>query len=89
MKLDLARIKSYQLDLAISCKAFSDTRLERTLHGIKRDYNEPERRIRTPLTRLCLLLFIRDLSPTNYDDVVIRAVFTLAFAGFLGIGEFT
>ena len=42
MKLYLAGIKSYQLDLGIECSAFSDLRLERTIQGIKRDHNEPE-----------------------------------------------
>jgi len=32
---------------------------------------------------------INTLSELNYDDVVIRAAFTLAFAAFLSVGEFT
>ena len=31
---------------------------------------------------------INTLSDLNYDDVVIRAAFTLAFAAFLRVGEF-
>ena len=89
MKLYLTGIKSYQLDLGISCTAFSDPRLERTIQGIKRDHNEPERRMRTPLTRPCLKHIIHHLSPINYNDVATRAAFTLAFAGFLRVGEFT
>ena len=45
----LTGIKSYQLDLGIDTTAFSDARLKRTIQGIKRDHNEPERRIRSPL----------------------------------------
>ena len=89
MKLYLAGIKSYQLDLGIECAAFGDPRLERTIHGIKRDHREPERRIRTPLTRPHLLLILRHLSRSNYNDVATRAAFTLAFAAFLRVGEFT
>jgi len=51
MNLYLTGVKSYQLDLGIDCKAFSDPWLERTIQGIKRDHNDPERRTRTPLTR--------------------------------------
>jgi len=89
MKLYLAGIKSYQLDLEIECKAFSDPRLERTIQGIKRDHNEPERRKRTPLTRGHLLKILSCLAPHSYENRVIRAAFTLAFAGFLRVGEFT
>jgi len=61
MKLYLTGIKSYQLDLGIDCTAFGDPRLERTIQGIKRDYNEPERRLRTPLTQPYLLDILRHL----------------------------
>lgn len=89
MKLYLCRIKSYQLDSGIECTVFSDPRLERTLQGRKRDHNEPDRRDRTPLTRPCLLQMLGVLGTENYEDVVICAVFTLAFAAFLCVGEFT
>jgi len=89
MKLYLAGIKSYQLDLGIECTAFADPRLERTIHGIKRDHQEPERRIRTPLTRPHLILILRHLSRSHYNDIATRAAFTLAFAAFLRVEEFT
>jgi len=89
MKLYLSGIKSYQLDLGIDCTAFSDPRLERTLHCIKRDHAEPERRIRTPLTRPLLLSILNQLAIPNYDNAVLKTTFTLAFAGFLRVGEFT
>jgi len=89
MKLYLAGIKSYQLDLGLDCKAFSDPWLERTIQGIKRDHNEPERRTRTPLTCPYLLRTLAPLTPNQYDDVVIYAAFALAIAGFLREGEFT
>ena len=89
MKLYLAGIKSYQLDLGINCSAFLDPRLERTIQGIKRDHGEPEHRIRTPLTRPHLIHILQHLQHRNYDNLVMRAVFTLAFAGFLPVGEFT
>ena len=89
MKLYLTGIKSYQLDLGIDCTAFTNPRLECTLQGIKRDYSEPARRTRTPLTRPHLLHMLHHLGRSNYDDLTIRAGFTLAFASFLRIGEFT
>ena len=89
MKLYLTGIKSYQLDLGIDCTAFTDPRLERTLQGIKRDHSEPARRTRTLLTRPHLLHMLHHLGSSNYDDLTIRAAFTLAFASFLRIGEFT
>lgn len=89
MKLYLCGIKSYQLDLGIESSAFGDPRLERTIQGIKRDHNEPEKRDRTPLTRPLLRQILQTLDPTSYDDAVIRAAFTLAFAAFLRVGEFT
>jgi len=89
MKLYLAGLKSYQLDLGIECRAFSDPRLERTIQGIKREHNEPECRNRTPLTRQHLLKIVSCLTPNHYKSAVICASFTLAFAGFLRVGEFT
>ena len=89
MKLYLAGIKSYQLDLGIECSEFTDPRLERTIQGIKRDHGEPHRRTRTPLTRPYLLQILSRLRVHNYENTVLQAAFTLAFAGFLRVGEFT
>lgn len=89
MKLYLAGIKSYQLDLGIDCSAFTDPRLERTIQGIKRDHSETDRRTRTLLTRPFLLQILRCLNIPTYDNIVLQAAFTLAFAGFLRVGEFT
>jgi len=89
MKLYLAGVRSYQLDLGIDCSAFSDLRLERTIQGIKRDHSEPERRTRSPLSRPCLLRILNCLRPANYDNIALKAAFSLAFAGFLRVGEFT
>jgi len=89
LKQYVTGIKSYQLDLGINTTAFSDARLERTIQGIKRDHNEPERWIRSPLTRPYLLRLLSHLPQSNYDNIVLQAAFTLAFAGFLRVGEFT
>jgi len=89
MKLYLVGIKSYQLDLGIDCTAFRDPRLERTIQGIKRDHNEPECRIRSPLLRPQLLTLLCHLQGSDYDKVTLRAAFSLAFAAFLRVGEFT
>jgi len=89
IKLYLSGLKSYQLDLGIECLAFTDPRVERTIQGIKRDHNEPEQRTRTPLTRPYLLRILRYLPAPDYDNTMLYAAFTLAFAGFLRVGEFT
>ena len=89
MKLYLTGIKSYQLDLGIDCTAFKDPPLECTLQGIKRDHSQPAHHTRTPVTRSRLLDILYHLGGSDYDDLMIRAAFTLAFASFLRIGEFT
>ena len=45
--------------------------------------------MRIPLTGPYLQLIIHHLSPINYNDAATRAAFTLAFRGFLCVGEFT
>lgn len=89
LKLYLTGIKWYQHDLGINCTAFLDPRLERTIQGIKRDHNEPSHRERTPLTQPHLLRLLQLLHTLIYDTLVLRAAFTLAFSGFLRVGEFT
>jgi len=89
MKLYLAGIKSYQRDLGIDCSAFGDPRLELTIQGFKTDHSEPERRQRSPLIRPHLLSILRHLQSCEYDNIVLRAAFTLAFAALLWVGEFT
>jgi len=83
MKLYLAGIHSYQLDLRIECAAFANRYLERTMQGIKCDHPEPRGRIRTPLTQPYLLPILRHLSGSNHNDVGTHAAFTLALAAFL------
>ena len=89
MKLYLCDIKSYQLNLGIECTAFADPRLERTQQGIKRDHQEPQRQEPIPLTRPVLLVMLNRLMQLDYNDVVLPAAFSLAFASFLRVGEFT
>ena len=89
MKLYLTSIKSYQLDLGIDFTAFMDLWLEHTLQEIKRDHSEQARRTRIPLTRPHLLHILHYLGRSNYEELMIRAAFTLAFASFLMIREFT
>ena len=59
------------------------------IRGIKREHAEPERRERSPLTRDCLLRILRLLQQPTYKNHTFKAAFTLAFAGFLRVGEFT
>ena len=89
MKLYLSGLKSYQLDLGIEYVAFTDPRIESSIQGIKRDHNEPECGIRTRLTRPYLIHILCPLPGPDYDNTMISAAFTLAFAGFLRVGEFT
>jgi len=89
MKLDLAGIESYQLELGKECAAFADLRLQPMIKGINRDHREPERRIRKHLTRPPLSPIFCHLSRSNYDAVSTRVAFTLAFVAFLQVGEFT
>jgi len=89
LKLHLTGISSSQLDLGIDCAAFSDARLERTIHLIKRDHNEPAHRTRSPLNPPHLPRLLSHLPQADYDSIVLQAAFTLAFAGFLCVGDFT
>ena len=89
MKLYLCGMESYQLDLGIEWTAFTELCLERTLQGIKRNHNERQRRDRTLLICRNLVLMLSTVGHTSYDDTVIRAAFTLAFATFLRVGKFT
>lgn len=75
--------------MGIDCTAFTDPCLERTIQGIKLDHNEPELRTQSPLTCPYLVRILNILPISNYEDIVLDVAFTLAFAGFLLVGEFT
>lgn len=89
MKQYLSGLRSNHVDLGLPVTAFQDERLERVIRGIKRDHAEPHRRERSPLTRDYLLRILRQLHPPSYTNKMLKAAFTLAFAGFLRVGEFT
>lgn len=89
IKLYLCGLKSYHIDLGFPVIAFQDDRLERVTQGIKREHAEPGRRDRSPLTRDCLLKILRHLRYPSFSNITLRAAFTLAFASFLRVGEFT
>ena len=89
MKVYLCGIKSYQLDLGIECTVFTHPGLERTLPGIKCDHNKLQHRDQTSLIRPNLVLMLSRVGHTSYNDTVILAAFTRAFAPFLRVGEFT
>ena len=75
----------YELDL----KKF--VRLQLICRGIKRSQGDSSR-IRLPITIAHLKLFFQLLAipnTTNYDSVMIWAAMTLAFFGFLRLGEMT
>lgn len=89
IKLYLCGKKSYHIDLGFPVNSFLDDRLERVIRGIKREHTEPNRRERSPLTRDRLLRILRQLQQPSYRNLTLKAAFTLAFAGFLRVGEFT
>jgi len=89
MKLYLCGLKSYQLELRIECNAFPDLHGEKALQGIKCDHLGPHRRKRTPRTLPHLRLILNRIGNSRYDDLVLHAAFTLTFAAFLRVGEFT
>ena len=89
IKLYLCGLKSHHVDLGLPTSAFLDVRLERVIRGFKHEHAEPGRRARSPLTRDCLLKVLRYLWQPTYKNATLRAAFTLAFASFLQIGEFT
>lgn len=89
MKVYLSGLRSCHVDLGLPIVAFQDDRLERVIRGIKRQFGEANRRERTPLTRDALVLILRCLQEPTYENITLRAAFTLAFAGFLRVGEFT
>ena len=75
----------YDLDL----KTF--LRLQLICHGIKRSQGDSTR-IRLPITINHLKLFFQLLAiptTTNYDSIMVWAAMTLAFFGFLRLGEMT
>ena len=87
MKQYLSSLRSYHVDLGLPVAAFQDKRLERVIRGIKGDHAEPDRRERSPLTRDSLLWILRELRQPSYTNHTLKAAFTLAFAGFLRVGE--
>ena len=89
MKQYLSGLRSYHVDLGLPVAAFQDERLERVIRGIKRDHAEPDRRERSPLMSDSLLRILRELRQPSHTNHTLKATFTLAFAGFLRVGEFT
>ena len=63
--------------------------LERIIQGICRLRREPKVKERLPITRFILLEVLALFDTTTRTGATFHAVFCLAFAGFLRIGEFT
>ena len=99
----LAGVRSYQVDrgLTVSDDVFHHPRLRRIIDGARNIFGETSRRDRYLLTR-DILIRILSLPPaplegpldsldidTVLEALAVRASFTLAFAAFLRIGEFT
>lgn len=63
--------------------------MESALQEINGDHSEPDSREGTPLTRPHLLLILNRIGNSSYDDLGLYTAFTLVFAAFLKVGEFT
>ena len=63
--------------------------LQREINGIKRMYEENEKRERKAITRDILLQILKTFDTRIRKDATLHVAFCLTFADFLRIGEFT
>ena len=87
----LAAVRHYHIRQGFQLNVKKMSRLQLVLRGIKRSQGG-EIRIRLPITIHHLQLFHMLLSipsTQNYDSIVLWAAMTLAFFGFLRLGELT
>jgi hypothetical protein len=82
----LSALRSLHLDLGLDAEHCNSPTLQRLIRGIRRYHGEPGRLERRPITTAILHKLLQHVA---VDDLVSRASFTLAFAGFLRSGEFT
>ncbi|OXV08604.1 hypothetical protein Egran_03633, partial [Elaphomyces granulatus] len=90
----ISALRSYHVDHGLSCAVFESERLRRVLQGITACFNEPNARLRHPLTRdiLRAMLRVRVAYPSRHaqvDDLNFRTALKVAYAGFLRLGEIT
>jgi len=88
----LAALRSIHTDLDLNEQPFDSPCLRRVIQGANNFFPAEPRPQRTPITRS---LLIRLISPEataaepHLDTLAVNAAFTLAFAAFLRMGEFT
>jgi hypothetical protein len=91
IKKKLTSLRSYHVDCGFPLDVFKDNQLERVLRGIKWTTFPALGKLpdRTPLTRDLLHSLLQHVDTKTHSGATICTVFTLAFAAFLQLGEFT
>ena len=90
IKAYITALRSTHIDYGYNkLDAFSDTRLQRIIQGIKRERGDTETKERQPIRRDVLLKCLRTLNTSSLAGANIYAAFCLAFAAFLRLGEIT
>lgn len=97
--LKIQTIKSYitgvcstQLDMGATraeLEIFHHPASERILIGMKKLQGEVGRNERCPITRPILLRLLAQMDKTSLEGATLHAAYSLAFAAFLRVGEFT
>jgi hypothetical protein len=91
IKIYLAEVRHFHIRNGFSLDCQKMLRLQLVLRGIKRSQGDKVR-VRLPITIHHLKLFHMMLAlpvTTNFDSIMFRAAITLAFFGFLWLGELT
>ena len=90
IKAYLTGTRSAHVDMGFEdLKVFQHPMLQRIVAGIRRIRGEPGVKERRPITRDLLLLMLSCINQNTRVGANLHAAFSLAFAGFLQIGEFT
>lgn len=89
LKQYLTHVRALATDLGVRSSGFDEPIVQRVLKGIKRVHGDPARKPKLPITHDVLQRLVSRLDLYSDFGVKMRAVFCLAFAGFLRCGEFT
>lgn len=84
----LAALRSVHTDQAFNSDVFDSVHIKRLIKGARNVFPPSPKRIRHPITMTILKSILPSFS-TDKDDANIHAAFSIAFAGFLRMGEFT
>jgi hypothetical protein len=88
----ISALRSVHVDLGYDVAVFENNHLQRLIQGAKNLFPPVRKRGRLPITRTILSNI---LSPTasvgekSIDKINLNAAFSLAFAGFMRLGEIT